>query len=99
MRMLAAALVLLVTPAMSGVDAMVDDHILPGYDRFAAQATALAQSARQDCTAPALRPAFHAAFEAWMGIGHVRLGPVEAEGRILAIAFWPDTRGLTARTL
>lgn len=39
-------------------------------------------------------PANHAAFDAWMGVAHLHLGPGEDDGRALAIAFWPDPKGL-----
>ncbi|MFV2053228.1 imelysin family protein [Aliiroseovarius sp. YM-037] len=99
MRVLAAALIALASPAVAGVDAVIDDHILPGYARFATEAATLSDAAEQDCTAEALRSAFQSTFDAWMGISHIRLGPAEEGGRVLAIAFWPDTRGLTDKTL
>lgn len=96
---LAAAFVCVAAPVVAGVDEVIDDHILPGHADFAQETEMLAQAARDDCTAQSLRPAFQSAFDAWMGVGHIRLGPVEEDGRALAIAFWPDSRGLTERTL
>lgn len=99
MRCLLAALIAFATPAIADVEAVIDDHILPGYSAFAQEATDLMQLARLDCTPNALRPAYQSTFDAWMGISHIRLGPIEDGGRGLAIAFWPDSRGFTEKTL
>lgn len=87
----------LASPALAGVDEALSDHILPGYARFAEATEDLAQSARDDCRAEALGPALHAAFDAWMPVADLRLGPSETAA--LSIAFWPDPRGFTSRTL
>jgi predicted lipoprotein len=68
-----------------------------GYDGFAAATAALAEQARTSCDSAALRPAFHAAWDAWLAVSHIRIGPVEDQGRALAIAFWPDPKGLGLR--
>ncbi len=95
----AAALALMAGPAAADVDAAVDALILPGYAAFAEAATRLADAAEADCAAPALRDDYQRAFDAWLGVQHIRFGPVEDRGRGLAIAFWPDPRGMTASTL
>lgn len=97
--LLTAALIAFASPALAGVDEAIDERILPGYAAFAAKSGDLAEAARADCEAKALRPAYNAAFDAWLEIAHIRLGPVEENGRALAIAFWPDSRGLTESTL
>ena len=94
---LAAALWLAALPARADVDAVLDRHILPGFAAFADAAAALASTAAADCTAPALRPALDAAFDAWVPVGDLRVGPSETGA--LSIAFWPDPRGVTRRTL
>lgn len=85
--------------AAAGPRAVVTDHVLPATAEFAATTRALASAAGRDCRAAALRPGFHAAFDAWLGLGHLRFGPLEDRGRGLAIAFWPDGRGLVGRTV
>ena len=85
--------------ADEGVPLAVTDHILPAFERFDGSADALADSARQDCTAQALQPAYHDAFDAWMGVQHISFGPMEDSGYGRAIAFWPDTKGATPATL
>ena len=72
-------------------------HILPGYVAFADTTAALAASAAKTCDPAALRPGFQAAFDAWMGVQHLRFGPVEVDGLGLAIQFWPDPKGSGAK--
>ena len=81
-------------PAQADVAGAVRDHILPGYAGFAGATAALARAAEGSCDPAVLRPAWNAAFDAWMGVSHLHLGPVEEDGRGLAIAFWPDPKGL-----
>ncbi len=84
-------------PALAGVDEAVEEHVLPRTSAFSAEADALADAARADCRAEALRQPFGNAFDAWLGISHLRLGPLETDGRAVAIGFWPDTRGMGER--
>ena len=99
MRKTLALLALLAAPLSTGpvqadVAEALRDHILPGYAGFAGAAAELAQAAEGSCDPQVLRPAWNAAFDAWMGVSHLHLGPVEKDGRGLAIAFWPDPKGL-----
>lgn len=77
----------------------VKEHTIPAVEAFDQAASALSNAAMKDCLPDAVKPAFQDAFDAWMGLQHLHMGPVEAEGRILAIAFWPDKKGLIPRTL
>ena len=79
----------------------VTDHVLPRFDTLAAQSEALAQAAASDCdaTSPTLRAAYGTAFDAWIAASHLRFGPTEVQDRAYALAFWPDSRGATPRTL
>ena len=83
------------------IQAVVDEHILPGFSEFASTATALSEAALADCSATSseLRSAFNHAFDAWLAVSHLRFGPTEAEDRAFALAFWPDPRGSTPKTL
>ncbi|MBL8562689.1 MAG: imelysin family protein [Gemmobacter sp.] len=85
----------LATPVSADVTGAVQDHALPGLARFA-QATA-DLAALDSCDPAALQAGWATAFDAWLGVAHLRLGPVEEEGRVLAIAFWPDPKGIGAR--
>jgi uncharacterized protein len=97
MRNILIAVLLSTAPAHADVQTAVTDHILPGYAAFSAATGALAQMATQSCEPEMLRPAWNAAYDAWLGIAHIRLGPVEDDGRSLAIAFWPDPKGIGAK--
>ena len=80
---------------------IVETHVLSGYRVLAADSADLATAARSDCspTNPQLRAAYHDAFDAWIRVGHLRFGPSETEDRAFALAFWPDPRGSTPKTL
>ncbi len=97
-RILSLLVALAATPVAAGIDAVINDHILPGYEAFA-DATKALETAAGDCAPAAVRPAWNAAFDAWMGVSHLRFGPVEEEGRSVVIAFWPDARGATPKAL
>ncbi|MGR3434508.1 MAG: imelysin family protein [Shimia sp.] len=91
-------------PAMAqtpDIDGIVDGHVLPRYERLAQETASLAEVASRDCApeSAALHAAYHAAFDAWIGVSHLRFGPSEVDDRAFALAFWPDPRGSTPRTL
>ncbi|PZR00821.1 MAG: signal peptidase [Cereibacter sphaeroides] len=85
---------LLALPAKAGVKEILDTNIFPGYAAFSAASDTLAAQAQQTCDPVALRPAYNAAFDAWLGVQHLRMGPGEEDGRSIAIAFWPDPKAL-----
>lgn len=93
----ALALCLLAAPAAADVGAVLDQHVLPGTAAFASATRDLATAAGEDCLPDALRPGWNGAMDAWMRIGHLRLGPGEQSA--LTIAFWPDSRNAGRRTL
>ncbi|MGR3795739.1 imelysin family protein [Vannielia sp. SX4] len=99
MRPLLAALALLAAPLHAGVPEAIEGHILPRHATFAEAAAALDAAAQADCTAEALKPAYNAAFDAWIGVQHLAIGPLQEIGGPIAIQFWPDTKGFTARQL
>ena len=76
----------------------VDQVIAPAYDRLAQAASTLDETARRDCSPAALREPFQQAWDAWARIDFLRLGPVEQDGRSLALAFWPDPKSSGIRT-
>ncbi|MEW2916133.1 imelysin family protein [Ruegeria sp. ANG10] len=79
----------------------VEGHILPGFASLAETTGVLAQTAQTDCTptSPELRAAYHAAFDGWISVSHLRFGPSEVNDRAFALAFWPDTKGFTPKAL
>lgn len=97
MRALIFALLALATPARADFPQTVQDHILPGYAAFEATTKTLADTAAQTCAPADITPAYHAAYDAWMTVQHLRFGPVETDGRVLAILYWPDPKALGAK--
>jgi predicted lipoprotein len=81
---------LLAVPAAADTTDAVQDHIRPGFAGFAIAAKTLADI--ESCDPETLRPAFHAAYDAWMAVAHLPLGPAEEDGRGLAVHFWPDPK-------
>jgi uncharacterized protein len=107
MRRLALALTLALPVAAAAqtkeavIADVIDGHILPRYHALTEDTQALADTAAESCApdGPALRAAYNAAFDAWMGVSHLRFGPSETENRAFGLAFWPDTRGATPKAL
>ncbi|MFN5995636.1 MAG: imelysin family protein [Paracoccaceae bacterium] len=89
--LLAAAALATAAPASADTAAVVQDHIRPGFTAFAVAASAIA--AIETCETDTLRPAFHTAYDAWMQVNHLTLGPAEEDGHGLAVLFWPDPKG------
>lgn len=103
MNYLALAFLVLATPALADpvVDRVVDGVILPRFAAFSAAAAQLDTAATADCRAdnPALREAWNAAYDAWLPASTFRFGPLDEDALGLAIAFWPDPKGLTRKNL
>lgn len=97
LSLLVLGLGLLAAPALADMDAALDHHILPALGRFAAASETLADAAKDDCRPEALRPTYQHAFDTWMPVADLRIGPSETGA--LSIGFWPDPRGFTQRTL
>jgi len=87
--------------APSVLEIAVTTHIIPRYEQAAMAADALEQVALQDCAVDSepLRAAYHAGFDGWIGVTHLRFGPSEVNNRAFAMAFWPDKKGFTAKAL
>lgn len=89
-----AVFVVFATPLRADVAAAIDGHILPGYAAFEDATATLAGAAAADCSAAGLLSDYNLAFDAWLAVSHLRLGPAEKDGRSLAIVFWPDPKSL-----
>jgi hypothetical protein len=105
-HLLLAVLLILPTVAraqdhLPTIQAVVEEHILPRVADLAATTEVLEEIAGADCspTSPTLRAAFGEAFDAWIRVSHLRFGPAETDNRAFELAFWPDPRGATQRTL
>lgn len=83
------------------IEDVLDHHILPRFEQLYARSVALDAAAQKDCAPEAepLRAAYHAAFDAWIAVSHLRFGPSERDERAFALAFWPDPRGATPKVL
>ncbi|SHH41330.1 hypothetical protein SAMN05444003_3073 [Cognatiyoonia sediminum] len=79
----------------------VQNHILPRYEALKETTTALSETAMMDCLPESepLRAAYNEAFDDWIAVSHLRFGPSETDDRAFALAFWPDPRGSTPKTL
>lgn len=99
MRTLVPALMALAlaAPAQADVAQALAAHIRPGLAQFAEAAHQLDAAARADCRPAAVTQAYHDTFDAWMAVADLRIGPSETGA--LSVAFWPDDRGFTPRTL
>jgi predicted lipoprotein len=85
------------TPAMADLKQVVEGHLTPGYAAFAKASADLAAAADKDCTPEAVKPAWNAAYDAWLAVSFIHIGPAEQQGRSLAIHFWPDPKALGAK--
>ncbi|MBV7410954.1 imelysin family protein [Maritimibacter sp. DP1N21-5] len=88
---------LIATSAQAGVDEALDEVIHPGLDNFAATAQEFAGAAQESCLPANLTIPYDGLMQSWMRVGDLRIGP--SEHGALSIAFWPDTRGFTDKTL
>lgn len=80
---------------------VTEQHILPRFAELSEAAILLSARAQTDCApgSALLRDAYHSAFDAWISASHLRFGPTEVGDRAFALAFWPDTKGFTPKTL
>jgi predicted lipoprotein len=108
---LLALLLALAAPAAAETDhaaiaeRALNQSILPGFERLVDATRTLEAEADAPCSgagpieAAPVEAAYQRAFDAWIGVEHVRFGPAEEDNARFAIAFWPDTKGATPRTL
>ena len=89
--------VICATPAAADVASVMSNNVLPDFAKFDTVAAQMAEMATADCGIETMRPQYNAVFDAWMSVQHLRIGPTE--NGALYIAFWPDERGFTAKTL
>ncbi|MEL6642735.1 MAG: imelysin family protein [Pseudomonadota bacterium] len=95
----AATIACLPTIAPAGVAEVVETHVLPGFAAFADATAELDAVANTACTGAEIEAAYHSAFDAWLGVSHLTLGPIEDRGLTLSFAFWPDPKNQTGKAL
>lgn len=96
------AVAALATPQKSQIiDAILDDHILPGFATLSQRADRLNAHAQNSCLddRAGFETLYHHAFDAWIKVSHLRFGPTETNNRAFALAFWPDPRSKTPKAL
>ncbi|MEO9576450.1 MAG: imelysin family protein [Tateyamaria sp.] len=89
----------LALPAFADVERALETHILPGHAQLVETTAALANAAQADCTADAVRPAFHDAYDAWISISHIQFGPLEDQALTLQMSFWPDPKDSAGKAI
>ena len=105
LRCLPAALLALVpmAPALGQeigpAGRIIDEHIVPAYERMMSSAGELDINAQAFCQRPgeqgltALRTSFNHAMDAWQRVQYIQFGPIREELRYNRIQIWPDKRG------
>ncbi len=84
---------------------LAERHVIPRYEDLAASTNQLDRRARFFCAQPSaeglseLQADFGRALDAWMGVQHLRFGPVEFLLRYDRFTFWPDKRNTGGRHL
>ena len=98
-RRLPLILALLGTPALADINMVIDKYIIANTAAFTQSTANLAISAQKDCTPKGMKAAFHHSFDAWVRTSHIRFGPLESSGEVLATVFWPDKKGKIPKIL
>lgn len=101
LRRLIFSMVFSSLPLTAIANNIVDDQILPGFKSLAQDAGSLSETAQNECdiSSVKLRASLDTALASWTRVSHLRFGPTEIDNRGFSIAFWPDTRGKTAKVL
>ncbi|GGA17137.1 imelysin family protein [Neptunicoccus cionae] len=83
------------------VDRVISNHVIPRFRTLAQTTAQLAETAAQTCDLDngQVVSDYHAAFDAWVSVSHLRFGPTEVDDRAFALAFWPDPRSKTTKAL
>ena len=82
--------------------ALAETHAVPRYEQLATATRDFAAAADAICVdmgdagRERARVAFHQAMDAWMGVQHLRFGPVESFNRVYRFYFWPQARAKAA---
>ena len=90
---------LLRAPSFADVASVIEKHIMPRHAAFSKSTQALAKDAHETCDPALLKPAFHAAYDAWISVSHIQFGPIEDQGSALVFMYWPDPKDSTGKAL
>lgn len=84
---------------------LIKHHAVPRYQALARTTKALAVQATRFCATPGtqaladLQKYFTLASASWMGVQHIRFGPVLKDDRFYRFQYWPDKHGQGSRQL
>ena len=85
--------------------AIIEQHIVPKLEELHSAAKQLDNKTNQFCQTPTtdtlniLRHAYFAVNDAWMGIQHMRRGPIDKDRRFYRIQLYPDKRNAVGKQL
>ena len=85
--------------------ALAEAHVLPRYARLSAATETFVTATRDFCAAhdqagrARAQARFHDVMDAWMGVQHLRFGPIERFMRAYRFYFWPQARGKVAEAI
>ena len=102
LRGVVLCLAMVASPALADFVQARDVHILPRYAAFADSSAALSKTLEADCSADAVMPAYHEAYDDWIRVSHIQFGPAEARGVALSMSYWQapkDRNGRAVETL
>ncbi len=87
------------------VAGIVAGHVVPRYEVLKTKTADLERVANAACTAgrspteDEVQSAYRHALNAWMGVQHLRLGPVAVDDRLYRFQYWPDKHGQGGRQM
>jgi len=96
---LVLAFCILAAPAAADVSSALSSHVLPRHSDLVRETQHLAAAAAENCSLDELQPAYTAAYDAWVMVSHLQLGPIEDQGLSLAMSLWPDPKDRTGKAL
>lgn len=85
--------------------AVVDDQLIPLYQRLAETGTALGGAGERFCDSGLAQDyrtfvaAYHKSMDAWQAIQHIEFGPITYINWYYRIQYWPDDKGTGPRQL
>ena len=85
--------------------AIIKEHIIPSYQALADASMTLEKQSNALCESPSqqnleeTQQAFHQTMDAWMGVQHLRNGPVEILTRYHRFQLWPDKHNTGSKQL
>ncbi|BBB27993.1 imelysin family protein [Neptunomonas japonica] len=86
-------------------NAIIEQHVLPRYQRLADNSDVMSQQLKRLCTTPnsdnlnAAQTSFNAAQASWQGVQHIQFGPVTMLMRNHSLQYWPDKKNTGAKQL